>query len=289
MSGRDSRPGAPDRWYRRLLLLYPRWWREQRGEEVLATLLESAEAGSGRPFRREVGPLLLGALRVRAGLADVGSPARLWRSALRVAVLLLVAYATAHTIPPVNGPAGALRYWGPLPLFAVVLGTVAVGLLAQGRYRRGLALAAAMVVVDDWPEVLSLGGLVGNIGSWLLLVAAVLALPLLRHPVRTNRRPLVWLLAVPLSALLLPTSLSLSAYLDPVDLLVVVVGLLLWSLADGRVAIGVAAILLAMALSLGTSGLLEQPEVATWLGGYLGAAVVLAGIGVVRIRQHARL
>jgi hypothetical protein len=52
--------------YRRLLLAYPEWYRQDRGEEMLDTLLEAAGADRLRPTARDARGLILGGLRVRA-------------------------------------------------------------------------------------------------------------------------------------------------------------------------------------------------------------------------------
>jgi hypothetical protein len=51
---------------RRLLRSYPGWYRRQRGEEMLATLLEASQPGQRWPSARDVRALIIGGLRVRA-------------------------------------------------------------------------------------------------------------------------------------------------------------------------------------------------------------------------------
>jgi len=51
---------------RRLLRAYPRWYRRQRGDEMLATLLESSRPGQRWPSARDARALIIGGLRVRA-------------------------------------------------------------------------------------------------------------------------------------------------------------------------------------------------------------------------------
>jgi hypothetical protein len=295
-SGGERGGQRQQRIYQRLLWLYPRWYREERGAEMLATLTEAVEAGSARPARQEIGALVLGALRMRAGANRTGSLVQLWLSALRVAILMLVAYATATLVPSAaDGPAGLLAGWHPLELGAVAVGVFAVAELARNRYRRGLVLVAAMVGLEHGPRGLANGFsfLLTDIGLWLVLVATLLTLPLLRHPPAVARGPLTWLLAIPFTLVLLPTSFSMSTHLDPIDLVAVGVGVLLWSLLDVRALISSAAILLAIALSLAAGSLSQQPHGSTstpfWIAGYLGAIVVLVGIAAVRIRQQTRL
>ena len=51
---------------RTLLRAYPRWYRRVRGEEMLATLLESSQPGRSWPSARDSRALGMGGLRVRA-------------------------------------------------------------------------------------------------------------------------------------------------------------------------------------------------------------------------------
>jgi len=75
-----------ERRYRRLLLAYPGSYRRRHGDEITTTLLELAEAGGGRPPRRQAWQLLAGGLRQRFRL-----PARrplAWLGAVLAAVTL---------------------------------------------------------------------------------------------------------------------------------------------------------------------------------------------------------
>ncbi|MFD2764019.1 hypothetical protein [Micromonospora eburnea] len=55
------------RYYRWLLLAYPRAYRRERGEEILGLLLDTAPAGRTRPTVREAFDLVRGGLRCRLG------------------------------------------------------------------------------------------------------------------------------------------------------------------------------------------------------------------------------
>jgi hypothetical protein len=50
---------------RSLLRAYPRWYRRQRGDEMLATLLEASQPGQRWPSARDTRALIIGGLRVR--------------------------------------------------------------------------------------------------------------------------------------------------------------------------------------------------------------------------------
>jgi hypothetical protein len=55
--------------YSRLLVVYPRWYRERRGEEINSTLLEVAASGV-RFSWLEAAPIAVHGLRMRLGIAD---------------------------------------------------------------------------------------------------------------------------------------------------------------------------------------------------------------------------
>ena len=57
-----------ERSYRRLLWAYPRWYRRERGVELLSTLLDAAAPDQRRPTVREAVDLVLGGLRCRFAL-----------------------------------------------------------------------------------------------------------------------------------------------------------------------------------------------------------------------------
>ncbi len=52
-----------ERWHRRLLWAYPIGYRRTHGQEILTTLMDSAEPGQRKPHRADVADLLRGALR----------------------------------------------------------------------------------------------------------------------------------------------------------------------------------------------------------------------------------
>ena len=54
-----------ERHCRWLLLTYPAWYRHDRGEEMLGTLLEGSGPGQSWPSLRDARALLTGSLRVR--------------------------------------------------------------------------------------------------------------------------------------------------------------------------------------------------------------------------------
>jgi hypothetical protein len=141
--------------YRRLLRAYPRSYRQRRGDEMLATLLETARPGQPRPTRTDVADLLAGALRERLGL---------------------------HAVP---GLAGGLRIAGPIGLglaTAFSLSAWAVG--ARDPWSTGLALAwlvtaaALLAARRVYPATLAV--------AWLLSVGGGVAHALAARPVESG-------------------------------------------------------------------------------------------------------
>jgi hypothetical protein len=102
--------------YERLILVYPRWYRRERGLELLTTLLDDAQPGQRRPGRAEVADLLRGGLRARLrpprGVA--------WLVAALLALLAgLAGAAAAVELTPYPGP--------PDEAAAVAAATLATG------------------------------------------------------------------------------------------------------------------------------------------------------------------
>jgi hypothetical protein len=63
-----SSPAGLERGYRRLIACYPREFRRENAEEILAVLLATAREGQRRPGFAETADLLRGAARMRMGL-----------------------------------------------------------------------------------------------------------------------------------------------------------------------------------------------------------------------------
>ena len=60
-----SGPARLERGYRRLLACYPRAYRRENGEEILAVLLACAQSGQQRPDLAASADLIKGAIRMR--------------------------------------------------------------------------------------------------------------------------------------------------------------------------------------------------------------------------------
>ncbi|MEH1128895.1 hypothetical protein [Micromonospora sp. CPCC 206061] len=126
------------RWYRWLLLAYPRWYRRERGAEMLTTLLDAARPGQRRPDPRDALDLLLrGGRRRFAVPRGPAYPAHLVYAVAVAAFAGLAAAAIAGQLAwPVAAPA-------PQPVAAQAAADTAMPLPASGppgRYDDPLAL-----------------------------------------------------------------------------------------------------------------------------------------------------
>jgi hypothetical protein len=230
-----------------------------------------------------------------------GSPGRLWLSGLRVGVLLLVAHATAQSA----AWAGRIVFSDLLMgrgltltsdlglLFALVACACALVALAAGRYWAGIGLAgagfASTVWAQSWHPLLVW---IVDGEFWPLPLAIGLTLPLLRRRPPAARRPLAWLLAVPLALVLLPTAFDATLRLQPFALVAVGLAALAWSLVDARAAIATAVLMLGPILTLlgyylpGWGN--GRRETLALLVTFAVLAVVLSGMGAALGRRQAR-
>jgi len=156
-----------ERRYRRLLLAYPADYRRERGEEIVATLLDGADPARSRPTTGEAADVVLGGLRRRLGLDVVPGLATGARTAAPYALalaaglsaFLLVCFEAA----PV--PGGWLRALRP----AHAAGTVGVvayacwlaALAAYALARPPVARAALGVATAATATVPLLAGVLG--------------------------------------------------------------------------------------------------------------------------------
>ncbi|MET7803911.1 hypothetical protein [Micromonospora chersina] len=196
-----------ERRYRWLLRAYPRAYRQYRADEMLETLLATAD-DTRRPSLREAAALVVGGLRARTGVDRLGSRSALGHSALRLSALSLLVYGlTLWAGGPISflvtmlseGPYNPGRSW-----FIVIpaLLTIALFAAAWGSYR--LAFAATMLTVVAQHR--SANG--GNYSGWFLsvydlqyamvpepwpaLLASLALLLLLRAPRTPVNRPWTW-------------------------------------------------------------------------------------------------
>jgi hypothetical protein len=280
--------------YERLLRLYPRAWREERGLEILSTLMESAQEPRHSQWRESF-ELMLGALRARAGRA---TPA----SALRLAALVLLAHGTAL----VGAHAGRAFFSELLQgiglalpssagyIYGFLAGALALLLVAAGRYALGALLTAVALAFQQWADSWLVLEARMVIDFWQFPLALTLLLPLLVLRAPGCRRPWLWLLAIPASLLMLPTAFDASLGLQPWAMFAVGAGCVAWSVVDARAGFAGGALMLGPLLQLTsfywlpgwTDGHIEDP---TWLIAYATAAVLLFGIGTVLLRRQTRM
>ncbi|MFC4058411.1 hypothetical protein ACFOWE_08900 [Planomonospora corallina] len=119
-----------ERRYRWLLRSYPRGYRSGHGDEIVATLLETAEPGRTLPSPRESLPLVAAGFRARVAHAARG-PA--WADALHLGIMAVSVAQLATLVP----------YAASVPIWAG-LSALAVLLVMRGRVR--LALPVTLLV-----------------------------------------------------------------------------------------------------------------------------------------------
>jgi hypothetical protein len=181
---------------RTLLRAYPRWYRRQRGDEMLATLLEASQPGQSWPSARDARALILGGLRVRAGQDQrltTGANLRL-AAQLGAALTLLLLAANSLTIATlvwmhVYAPysrggfylasgllvlaAVAAAWFAPRPVVAV-LAVPAAGLAAYLSWNGDRAMAILPVgLLATLSVLVFLGDRMPR--SWLWLAGALFA------------------------------------------------------------------------------------------------------------------
>jgi hypothetical protein len=304
--------------YRLLLRAYPKRYRRERGAEMIGTLMEAAGPDQQRPTVREGAMLVLRGLQTRARTHDARSTSQSFRGSLRLAVLLLLVYATAGSLAETGRVLPLMVTDGvdyPPELIyplATVIAASAVVAVAGGRYVLGLlatlsALAATLAAlrltffgVDSvtgeghyLPIEVTRNFAVTDSALWPLPLAVLLMVPLILWPAPGARRPAAWLLAVPVAVFLLPTDYDVTIGLQPGATVVVMAGFLLWVAVDARatIAAGVLVIPLIIAmLSLRALDAWGQPEVlgATWFWTLVIGAIALLTAGALGLRRQAR-
>lgn len=283
MSGLEAR-------YRRLLRAYPAWYRQDRGEEMLDTLLEAAGTGRSRPSARDTRALILGGLRTRA-----------WQGQRQTAVASLravVLFAAVLTLIPSStfGLTMVSVRWDRI-LSAFPYGWIHLGLAV-------LTFAAAAGAWFGHPRVVAVIALPlgflwiyqpigGTLADAALPVVALAVLTVLI--MRGGRLPRSWLgLAVIVLAALLVPRLVPSAGLDGpgyLALFVVLGAAIIWSVVDAR---PMAAMTLAVAATFGVGSIRlfaeHGPRLYLW-GVWLPAIIALTVTitGVLALRRQATL
>jgi hypothetical protein len=279
------------RCYRLLLRAYPAWYRRERGEEMLGTLLEASPPGRRWPSLRDARALIMGGFRVRAGQNQ-----RLTTAAnLRLAVLLGAALALlwlvagdltdailhwTHTYSPSPGIASEAVY-GVLTLAAVVSAWFAPRPVVAV-----LAVAAAALYVSWGDRIMAIQP------AGLLILLAVLVFGRERLP-----RPWLWLAGVVFAADLLqgltPANSLYFLYIPLVFVPWIILGIVvLWAAVDARPLIAMAIYIASKYLFVSALSYLGYGVVPLaswqWYLPTIGAAI-LAAAGTWRLRHQVVL
>ena len=163
------------RGYRRLLAVYPVWYRRVHEEQMLAVLMADAPPGKRRPGIAEAADLLWGALRIRCQPSRTGGAEPVWRDALAVVSLIVpLIVVTGFVVTGTRGAFDTRGSWSsasgfPLGFLKIMAAPLALGALVplMLRTRRLAALAAAGLLIwlvsglegPGLPALLALGAL----------------------------------------------------------------------------------------------------------------------------------
>ncbi|MEU5942506.1 hypothetical protein ABZ807_25770 [Micromonospora sp. NPDC047548] len=194
-----------ERRYRWLLRAYPRAYQQYRADEMLETLLATADDERRRPSLREAAALVVGGLRARTGVDRLGSRSALGYSALRLSALSLLVYGmTLWAGSPISflvtmlseGPYKPDTWWY-MHIAIPALLTIALFAAAWGSYRLAFAATILTVAAQLWsanPSLWSVYSLQSAIVPkfWPALLASLALLGLLRAPRTPVTRPWAW-------------------------------------------------------------------------------------------------
>jgi hypothetical protein len=194
-------PGL-ERRYRRLLACYPRAFRRENEEEILAVLLACAEEGQQRPGVASSADLIRGAIRMRLRMA--GQPPRTVRAAIRlmyagavaeVAALITIIVtaggvraAVAHSYPGVAALQHAVNVNLTIDYISVPASVVVWLLLARALVRgwsrariavaldAGLMSVSLLVAFGQGSAIYAPADLVAGAAVWLIALTATVLL-----------------------------------------------------------------------------------------------------------------
>jgi hypothetical protein len=281
---------ALERRCRLLLRAYPAAYRQDRGEEIIGTLLEATPAGRSWPLARDVRGLFMGGLRARAALNR-----RLTTAAnLRIAALVAVAGYLAFSalvylrvgVLAMTEMTGRTHQagWLLLPVAALV-GLVAAMVWVSSR--KGVLLAASITAAAG---VSLAGGWRPTALGWPVIELACLATVMLlagrgERPGGRWLWPVAVVAALPLVVGLLPRAGTLAF-----GMLLLAMGFVsvLWVVIDARPAIATAVFLLAFWLPSGIDNLARGVGIAAGVP-VLAIVTVLTAVALWRLhRQSAR-
>jgi hypothetical protein len=279
-----------ERGYRRLLRAYPAWYRRDRGEEILDTLLVAAPHGRTWPSLRDSSALIVGGLRVRAGQGRRLTTAVNLRLAVLFGVLLWLAKLSSSDL---SFACEGWLHWVPPGQHFAYQAACGLGMLvvagAAWFAPRPVVAAVSLITAAacTWPWQ----------GPWWLLgqptMLAVLALLALGK----ERLPRSWFCLFG-AAFAVQTLKSFAAFTPPQYALnfwlfshlplATVVAVVLWAVVDARPAIAVG-----ISAALGTA----IPFVTYWYDTTFGYSwfwplewgAVLALVAALRLRRQAVL
>jgi hypothetical protein len=289
---------ALERRCRLLLHAYPAWYRRERGEEILATLLQASQPGRSWPAPRDARALITGGLRVRAWRAqNPGMTASLRQAVLAGAALALLWSVSEDLAGQIQG---LILAWIHIATFqphidpwiaadALTLAAVAAAWFAPWPAIAVLGLAAA-AAQEYWSS-----RIMAIQPAGLLILLAILA------PGR-NRPPRSWLwLAGALSAAhlldqatgvrpLLPIYNAIDPTLTVVPWIVLGAAVL-WAAIDARPAIAMAVWLASTYLVIALLEHLDQVgDLRPWQWQMPAAgSAILAAAATWRLRRQAAL
>ena len=262
-----------------LLRAYPAEYRRERGEEIIATLLEAAPAGLARPRLRDARALVTGGLKARAAQNRHRTTAANLRIAVLAGVALFLAFWVARYLSSVAGPS-AWHAW-PAALTGLL---IAAAILLAWTTPRVIALTGALAAAAAVSYfALARGHLVGPAVIQLVCLAGLVAL--IPRTGRPSRRWL-WLVgliaALVLLASVAPGSAELSSFFrlapGPV-VLVITLATVAWIAVDARPAI---AFITYFVLSLVQSGA-DNISIAGYNSAQLPLLVITAAIAALAV------
>jgi hypothetical protein len=300
-----------ERRYRWLLRAYPRAYRQYRADEMLETLLATAD-NPRRPSLREAASLVVGGLRARTGVDRLGSRSALGHSALRLSALSLLIYGlTLWAGGPISfllttlseGLSNPGRSW-----FIVIPALLTIALLAAacGSYRLAFAATILTVAAQHW----SANG--GDQSFWFwsvydlqyamvpqpwpALLASLALLLLVRAPRTPVARPWAWPILGALAVVALtPSPINGWSEAPLMSLCAFAALAVITAPVDARMPIVASALLLAPALAQATYLLCYQqagwpPDISITAILILAAVMVITiAAGTIAGRRQARM
>lgn len=279
---------------RLLMRAYPAGYRRERGDEIIATLLEATPEGRRRPLARDMRALIMGGLRARAAQHRGLTTAVNLRLAVMAGVCIYLGMAAAGDLDsfvtgeldravPTLGSSG----WPVLLAGLLMAVVVAVAWLA----RRPFAIAASLAAAAAASYGFSHGQTTSYLVTQLVCLAAVVALT---GGIEHRSPAWLWLIGTVVAALVLPGFLpvitityrwweiiALGVYLG------VIVVAMAWVAIDARPLVAVATYLLLWLAPLMLNNL--AAGIGNWFDDpALLVAAAIAALAVWRLRRQSR-